>query len=86
MTWQIALVLLLTIPVLLIPVVFVWYLNLGGIYAAVKEARAGRVALKKGGTTEPPVAGATAPEQKEKSDLPVFPRRTIIRPERRNHR
>ena len=33
------LALVLAIPVILIPVVFVWYINVGGVFAAVREAR-----------------------------------------------
>jgi hypothetical protein len=33
--------------VILFPAAFVWYLNVGGIYAAIKEARARRVAREK---------------------------------------
>ena len=40
--------LVVAVPVILFPAAFVWYLNLGGIYAAVKEARARKVAQKKG--------------------------------------
>ena len=32
----------LAIPVILFPVAFVWYLNIGGIVHAVREARATR--------------------------------------------
>ena len=32
-------VLIIAIPVILFPPIFVWYLNIGGIYAAIKEAR-----------------------------------------------
>lgn len=36
-------ILALAIPVLLFPVAFVWYLNIGGIYAALRKTRkAGR--------------------------------------------
>jgi hypothetical protein len=38
----------LAIPVILFPAAFVWYLNIGGIYAAVKEAREKRLAQEKG--------------------------------------
>lgn len=31
--------LVIAIPVILFPAAFVWYLNIGGIYAAIKEAR-----------------------------------------------
>ena len=48
MEWQIILALVLVIPIVLIPVAFVWYLNIGGVYAAIKEARARRVAQEKG--------------------------------------
>ena len=36
------------IPIILFPVAFVWYLNIGGVYAAIKEARERRVAREKG--------------------------------------
>jgi len=48
MEWQIIVALAIVIPVVLTPVLFVWYLNIGGIYAAVKEARARRVVQEKG--------------------------------------
>jgi hypothetical protein len=47
MEWQIIVALVIAIPVILFPVAFVWYLNIGGIYAAVREARAKRAARKK---------------------------------------
>jgi len=47
MEWQIIVALIVAIPIILIPVVFVWYLNVGGIYAAIKDARARRVAHEK---------------------------------------
>jgi len=48
MEWQIVVALVIAIPIILIPVAFVWYLNMGGIYTAIKEARARRVVRKKG--------------------------------------
>ena len=47
MDWQIVVALVIAIPIILFPVAFVWFLNVGGIYAAVKEARARRVAHAK---------------------------------------
>ena len=47
MEWQIIVALVVAIPIILFPVAFVWYLNIGGIYAAIKEARARRAATKK---------------------------------------
>jgi len=47
MEWQIILALVLAIPVILFPAAFIWYLNIGGIYAAVKKAREARAAREK---------------------------------------
>ena len=46
MEWQLVVALIIVVPVILFPAAFVWYLNLGGLYAAVKEARAKKVAQK----------------------------------------
>ncbi|NQT31700.1 MAG: hypothetical protein HQ588_05135 [Deltaproteobacteria bacterium] len=48
MEWQIVVALLVAIPIILIPVAFVWYLNIGGIYALIKEAMARRAVREKG--------------------------------------
>jgi hypothetical protein len=42
MEWQVILVLVLIIPIILFPAAFIWYLNAGGIFAAIKETRAAR--------------------------------------------
>ena len=52
MQWQLIVALVVAIPIILFPVAYVWYLNLGGVYAAVKEARAKRVAEKRGAKVE----------------------------------
>jgi hypothetical protein len=39
MEWYIILALVIGIAVILFPVAYVWYLNMGGIYAAVRESR-----------------------------------------------
>ena len=46
MEWQIIVALVVAVPVILLPVVFVWYLNMGGILSAVREARARRATRK----------------------------------------
>ena len=46
MEGQVIIALAIAIPVILFPAAFVWYLNLGGVYQAVKEARARKVAEK----------------------------------------
>ena len=47
MEWQFIVALVIAIPIILFPAAFVWYLNIGGIYAAIKEARARRAARAK---------------------------------------
>ena len=47
MEWQFIVAIVVMIPLILLPVAFVWYLNLGGIYAAVREASAKRAAGKR---------------------------------------
>ena len=39
MEWQIILALVLAVPIILLPVVFVWYLNFRVLQRAVQEAR-----------------------------------------------
>jgi hypothetical protein len=46
MEWYVILILVLGIPVILFPAAYVWYLNVGGIYAAIKEAREKKAARK----------------------------------------
>ena len=48
MQWELIVALVVAIPIILFPAAFVWYMNLGGFYAAIKEARAKRVAHEKG--------------------------------------
>ena len=43
MDWQIIVALVVAIPIILFPVALIWYINIGGIYTAIKE----RLALKK---------------------------------------
>lgn len=49
MRWEFVVALVLAIPIILFPVAFAWYLNFGGIYAAIREARKRRAAREKGG-------------------------------------
>jgi len=39
MQWELVVALVIAIPVILFPAAFVWYLNIGGIVRAVREAR-----------------------------------------------
>ena len=52
MEWYVIVVLIIAIPVILFPAAYIWYINLGGIYAAVKEARARKVAREKAGSAK----------------------------------
>ena len=47
MEWQIILALALGVPVILVPVVLVWYLNVSGLYTVIRETQKRRVARKK---------------------------------------
>ena len=44
MQWELVVALVIAIPIILFPAAFVWYLNIGGIVAAIKDARAARFA------------------------------------------
>jgi len=48
MQWEFIVALVIAIPIILFPAAFVWYLNIGGIYAAIKEARERKAAREKG--------------------------------------
>lgn len=45
MEWQFIVVLSLAVPFILLPAALVWYLDIGGIYDAIKEGR-GRKAVR----------------------------------------
>ncbi len=47
MEWEFIVALVIMVPIILLPVAFVWYLNLGGVLAAFREARAKRAAEKR---------------------------------------
>ena len=44
MQWELVVALIIAIPIILFPAAYVWYLNVGGIYAAIKEAMARKAA------------------------------------------
>ena len=47
MEWEFIIALMIAIPIILFPAAFVWFLNIGGIYEAIKESRAKRAAHSK---------------------------------------
>lgn len=44
MQWEFIVALAIAIPIILIPPALVWYINIGGIYAAIKDTRERRAA------------------------------------------
>lgn len=61
MEWYVILVLVLGIPIILFPAAYVWYLNIGGLYAVIREARSKKAAQKK--LEEAVEKQTTAPER-----------------------
>jgi len=51
MHWEFVIGLVIAIPIILFPVAFVWYFNVGGIVTAIREARARRTARRKDART-----------------------------------
>ena len=49
MEWQVIVALVVMLPVILLPAAFVWYLNVGGMVTALKEARKRRTAREQAG-------------------------------------
>ena len=39
MEWQFILALVLCIPIILLPVAFIWYINISGLYQVMRDAR-----------------------------------------------
>jgi len=60
MQWEFVIALVIAIPIILFPAAFVWYLNIGGIYAAVKEALERRAAREKKARTAARAAARAA--------------------------
>ena len=52
MQWEFIVALVVAIPIILFPVAFIWYINIGGIYIAIKEARERRAIRKREGKRE----------------------------------
>ena len=48
MQWELVIALIIAIPIILFPAAYVWYINVGGVYTAIREARAKRLARANG--------------------------------------
>ncbi len=46
MDWQIFIAMIVAIPIILLPVAFLWYLNAGGIFKSLKARREARANKK----------------------------------------
>jgi len=46
MHWELVVALIIAIPVILFPVAYLWYLDIGGICSSFKAAKAKRLASK----------------------------------------
>jgi hypothetical protein len=47
MEWEFVVALVIAIPIVLFPAAYVWYLNIGGMYAALKKIKARRTTPEK---------------------------------------
>jgi len=47
MKWEFIIALIIAIPIILFPAAYVWYMNIGGVYHAIKELKAKRLARQK---------------------------------------
>jgi len=47
MRWELVIALVIAVPIILFPAAYVWYINVGGIYTTIREARARRLAREK---------------------------------------
>jgi len=61
MQWEFIVTLVLAIPIIIFPAALVWYLNISGIYAVIKEAGTRRVIRRRTGelVEEPAVRRVT---------------------------
>jgi uncharacterized paraquat-inducible protein A len=46
MQWQFIVALVVAIPIVLFPVAYLWYINVGGLYAAIQQRRERRAARR----------------------------------------
>ena len=47
MKWELVIALIIAVPIILFPAAYVWYINIGGVFQAVKEFKARRLARQK---------------------------------------
>jgi len=47
MNWQIFIAMIVAIPIILLPVAVLWYLNIGGVFSFIKDRLSGGDKIKK---------------------------------------
>jgi len=52
MEWQIILAIVIAVPVLLLPVAFIWWLNFGGVYRMIRDRQRSKAGEKQQGAQE----------------------------------
>ena len=57
MEWQLIVALVIMIPIVLVPVAFVWYLNLGGMRLLLRAVRRTKIAGKERRAATPMTTG-----------------------------
>lgn len=65
MEWYIILALAIGVFVILFPIAYVWYLNVGGVYSAIRKAREKRVIIEEEGKTVAPDTIISKPRIRE---------------------
>jgi hypothetical protein len=65
MEWYIILALAVGIFVILFPIAYVWYLNVGGVYSAIQKARQKRVVSEEEAKTVTPDTNTSKPRIRE---------------------
>jgi hypothetical protein len=44
--WELVIAVIIAVPIILFPAVYVWYANVGGVFHAMKQAKAKRLARR----------------------------------------
>ena len=80
MEWYIILALAVGILVILFPIAYVWYLNVGGVYSAIRKAREKRVVGEEEVKAGTPVTNISKPRIREVQVFRKASERGIIQP------
>jgi hypothetical protein len=67
MQWEFIVALVIAIPLILFPAAFIWYMNVGGIFSAVRKARERRAAVRRAGLQNAALEQVSAVTRREDS-------------------